>query len=82
MPRTTTPKQFSENSLSKEGVLRKTVYNVNINGAKNILFKFLGPENVSPLSVDNGVVVRGVDLSLFKFDSSKLNRRRIPVALA
>lgn len=58
------------------------VCNADINGAKNILFKFLGPENVSPLSVDNGVVVRGVDLSLFKFDSSKLNRRRIPVALA
>jgi len=57
--------------------------NADINGAKNILLGFLeSPENVSPLSYDSGVVVRGVDQSMFKFDSSNLNMRRIPVALA
>lgn len=55
--------------------------NADINGAKNILFRFLGEEDVSPLSFDSGVVVNGVNLSIFKFDSSKLNRRRISVGL-
>ena len=59
------------------------ICNADINGAKNILFKFLeSPENVSPLSYDSGVVVRGVDRSIFKFDDSNLNMRRIPVASA
>jgi putative transposase len=58
------------------------VCNADINGAKNILFRFLeSPEHVSPLFYDSGVVVRGVDQSIFKFDSSNLNMRRIPVAL-
>lgn len=56
------------------------VCNADINGAKNILLNFLGsPEHVSPMSYDRGVVVRGVDQSIFKFDSSNLNMLRIPV---
>lgn len=59
------------------------ICNADINGAKNILLEFLeSPENVSPLCYDKGVVVRGVDQSIFKFDWSNLNMRRIPIALA
>jgi transposase len=55
--------------------------NADVNGAKNILLNWT-KTNVSPVSYDIGVVVRGVDLSTYKFDYSNLYGQRIPVASA
>jgi putative transposase len=55
--------------------------NADINGSKNILLNW-ARKNVSPISFDIGVVVRGVDLSTYKFDASNLYGQKISIALA